>query len=46
MIYLILSTLFGFIMGWIYCNVTYVRYRRTSDAMLVVNEFQKNRRKT
>jgi uncharacterized membrane protein YciS (DUF1049 family) len=29
----------GFLLGWAVCSMTYVRYRKTKDAMRVVDSF-------
>ena len=29
----------GFLIGWAVCSVSYVRYRKTKDAMRVVDSF-------
>lgn len=44
MIYL-LFTIVGFGLGFWYCNMSYIRYKETRDAIDVVNNYEKNKRR-
>jgi hypothetical protein len=39
MIYLLL-VIVGFGLGFWYCNMTYIRYKKTSDAMRIIEDFK------
>jgi hypothetical protein len=39
MIYL-LFTIVGFGLGFAYCNMTYIRYKKTSDTMRIIEDFK------
>lgn len=39
MIYLFFAVV-GFGIGFAYCNITYVRYKKTLDSMRIIEEFK------
>tara|TARA_B110000858_G_C17790477_1_gene469638 strand:+ start:939 stop:1082 length:144 start_codon:yes stop_codon:yes gene_type:complete len=39
--FIIVAGLLGFVVGVTYCNMTYVRYKKTIDSMRIIQLFKK-----